>query len=51
MTDPAEFGDAVEATEEAVLNALFRATTTTGHRGTIEAVPVARIRALVRGEE
>ncbi|HUF13300.1 MAG TPA: P1 family peptidase [Longimicrobiales bacterium] len=30
-----------EATEEAVYNSLFRAVTTTGHRGTVEALPLA----------
>lgn len=35
------FRAAVEATEEAVLNSLFRATTVTGHRGrTVEALPL-----------
>ena len=35
------FAAVVEATEEAVYNSLFRATTVTGHRGTIEALPLA----------
>lgn len=30
----------VEATEEAVYNSLFQATTTSGHRGTVEALPI-----------
>ena len=30
-----------EATEEAILNSLFRATTVRGHRGTAEALPLA----------
>jgi D-aminopeptidase len=34
------FQAVVEATEEAILNSLFRATTTRGHRGTIEALPL-----------
>ena len=34
------FQAAVEATEEAILNSLFRATTTRGHRGTVEALPL-----------
>ena len=37
------FEAVVEATEEAVYNALFRATTTRGHRGTIEALPLERV--------
>ena len=31
---------AIEATEEAVYNSLFRATTTTGHGHTVEALPI-----------
>lgn len=34
------FQATVEATEEAIYNSLFRATTTRGHRGTIEALPL-----------
>ena len=36
------FQAAIEATEEAIYNALFRATTVSGHRGTIEALPLDR---------
>ena len=36
------FQAAIEATEEAIYNALFHATTVTGHRGTIEALPLER---------
>jgi len=37
-----------DATEEAVLNSLFAAITTTGHRGrTVEALPIDRVRALL----
>ena len=36
------FQAAIEATEEAIYNALFRATTVSGHRGTIEALPLER---------
>jgi D-aminopeptidase len=43
------FQAAVEATEEAILNSLFRATTETGHRGTVQAIPLERVRALVGG--
>ena len=35
------FQAVAEATEEAVYNSLFRATTVTGHRGTVEALPLA----------
>ncbi|MFO7893810.1 MAG: P1 family peptidase [Longimicrobiales bacterium] len=34
------FQAVAEATEEAVYNSLFRATTVTGHRGTVEAIPL-----------
>lgn len=34
---------AIEATEEAILNSLFRATTVDGRRGTREALPVERV--------
>ncbi len=37
------FQAVTEATEEAVINSLFAATTTTGHRGTIEALPVDKV--------
>lgn len=42
------FEAAVEATEEAIYNSLFRATTTTGHRGTIEALPLERTLEILR---
>jgi D-aminopeptidase len=32
----------IEATEEAIYNSLFRATTTTGRGHTVEALPIAR---------
>jgi len=35
------FQAVAEATEEAVYNALFKATTVAGHRGTVEALPLA----------
>jgi D-aminopeptidase len=38
---------AVEATEEAIYNALFKATTVTGHRGTIEALPLDEVLRLL----
>ncbi len=37
------FQAVAEATEEAVLNSLFKATTTKGHTGTIEALPVEEV--------
>lgn len=36
------FQAVAEATEEAIYNSLFRATTTRGHRGTVEALPLDR---------
>jgi D-aminopeptidase len=44
------FAAAIEATEEAILNSLFMAVTTTGYRGhTRLAVPLSYVRALVSG--
>ncbi|MGH7570222.1 MAG: P1 family peptidase [Gemmatimonadota bacterium] len=37
----------IEATEEAILNSLFRATTVTGWRGTAEALPLERVREIL----
>jgi D-aminopeptidase len=37
------FQATVEATEEAIYNSLFKATTVTGHRGTIEALPLDKV--------
>ncbi len=43
------FLGAAEATEEAILNSLFRATPVRGYRGrTVEALPVQRVEALLR---
>ncbi|MBW3551897.1 MAG: P1 family peptidase [Gemmatimonadetes bacterium] len=39
---------AVEATEEAIYNSLFRATTVTGARGTVEALPLEETLAILR---
>lgn len=39
---------AIEATEEAILNSLFMATTMTGYRGMVEAVPLERVAALLQ---
>jgi D-aminopeptidase len=41
------FQAALEATEEAVYNSLFRATTVTGHGRTVDAIPVDRVRDLL----
>ena len=41
------FEAVLEATEEAVLNSLFRATTVTGSGTTVEAIPVARVKELL----
>jgi D-aminopeptidase len=42
------FSAVIEATEEAILNSLFMAVTTTGYRGHIRhAVPLDAVRALV----
>jgi D-aminopeptidase len=41
------FQATVEATEEAIYNSLFRATTTRGHRGTGEALPLERVREIL----
>ena len=37
------FQAAVEATEEAIYNSLFKATTVNGYRGTIEALPIEKV--------
>ncbi|MFC3714354.1 P1 family peptidase [Sphingoaurantiacus capsulatus] len=43
------FQAVTEAAEEAVLNSMFAATRTEGHRGTIEALPVDKVVPLVGG--
>ncbi len=43
------FQAALEATEEAVYNSLFRATTVEGNGLTVDAIPVDRVRALLEG--
>jgi D-aminopeptidase len=45
-TSPA-FQAAAEAAEEAVINALFAARTTVGHRGTVQALPLDRVLPLL----
>lgn len=42
------FQAVAEATEEAIYNSLFRATTVTGHRGTVEALPLVRTLEILR---
>ena len=42
------FEAALEATEEAVLNSLFRATSVTASGHTVEAIPIDRVRELLR---
>ena len=42
------FQAAVEATEEAIYNSLFKATTTRGHRGTVDALPLDRVAEILR---
>ena len=42
------FQAVAEATEEAIYNSLFRATTTRGHRGTVEALPLDRTLEILR---
>ena len=41
------FAAAVEATEEAIYNAIFKATTVTGSRGTPEAIPIDKLREIL----
>ena len=42
------FQAALEATEEAVYNALFQATTTTGSGRTLEAIPIDSVREILK---
>lgn len=42
------FQAVVEATEEAIYNSLFRAVTVSGHRGTVEALPLEQTMAILR---
>jgi D-aminopeptidase len=41
------FAATVEATEEAIYNAIFKATTVTSSRGTLEAIPIDRLREIL----
>ena len=42
------FAATVEATEEAIYNSLFRATTVTSNGRTIEALPIDRVREILQ---
>lgn len=42
------FQAAVEATEEAILNALFKATSVSGHRGRVESIDIDAVRDVMR---
>ena len=42
------FNAVAEATEEAIVNSLFRAQTMSGHRGTVPALPLERVLPLLR---
>lgn len=44
------FQAAVESTEEAILNALFKADTLHGHRGTVEAIDIDAVREILAKE-
>ena len=44
------FQAVAEATEEAIYNSLLQAETVTGHRGTIEALPIERVRELLENQ-
>ena len=43
------FEAVAEATEEAIVNSLFRAGTMAGHRGTVPALPLERVLPLLEG--
>ena len=45
------FAAAAEATEEAIYNAIFKATTVTSSRGTLEAIPVDTLREILEQHE
>ncbi len=42
------FQAVIEATEEAILNSIFRATTVTGNGRTVEALPINKVREILR---
>jgi D-aminopeptidase len=43
------FQGAIEATEEAIYNSLFAATTVSARDGNVDAIPVAEVKRLVEG--
>ena len=45
------FAAAAEATEEAIYNAIFKATTVTSSRGTLEAIPIDELRRILKKHE
>lgn len=45
------FQAAIEATEEAIYNSLCMAETMTGYRGTVEALPLGKVKAMITGKE
>ena len=45
------FAATAEATEEAIYNAIFKATTVTSSRGTLEAIPIDKLRAILEKHE
>ena len=45
------FAAAAEATEEAIYNAIFKATTVTSSRGTLEAIPIDKLRRILERHE
>ena len=42
------FEGVIEATEEAIYNSLFKATNTTGHGHTVDALPIDKTRELLK---
>ena len=42
------FQAVIEATEEAIINSLLKATTVTGNGRTVEALPLDKVRAILR---
>jgi D-aminopeptidase len=42
------FQAVIEATEEAIINSLFKATTVTGNGRTIEALPIGKVRDILK---
>lgn len=42
------FQAAIEATEEAILNSIFKATTTTGNGRTVDALPIEKVREILK---